>query len=1234
MDQLDSTRLNLVTLLSGRQQTTKVLAVSTNSSTTSSTEIDSFGLVEWVKEQPNAFVHPNIEIRLVSSNLAIFAKERIEEGETIIQIPWNIIILGDQHQQADNDGYLDCTVVRKLAKELKLGENSKYAPYIRHLLALRDGQIPSAWSDAGKALLVAILGGDEQQLPPASIVDMIDDEWFGSACHGDKTDALATKAAELVLQRGDMDLMVPLFDLIQHRNGDYTNTKTQVVDKECHRTIASRPIEAGEQIYKTHDLCDECNNEAIEHGYGTAEIFRDYGIIEDFPQRWSLQPGAVELQSEQGDVYVYSLENIRFSLLPDKDGTIQVKWHESIQFDEPGRNYIRRIFRKEIQRLYRFKNVVFDMSNPNGIPQHEWDGTWNYYDAIKTAFVYAIHSLDNKNSNQTSTFCENGQSYLEGACPADILELYEVHYHDLGWEMDDLDYIEPTCLKSQIIEFYDYNLIHQRQSNYQLLTFWERKSDGDICMNIENTLQICSSYRPHYHEFFVHYPARYMEKVERVIFIGGGDAMLLHEVLKFPTLEKVVGLELDQHVTRNSFDYFKSQPHWDDPRVEWWYGDATKTLTLLPQEYWGSFDLVLVDLSETVMSMSVTGELDIFSALALLLKPEGIMVKNEPYIDQFSNFFDHTIHIYYGTPMICTQVLVMGSNKVDFLHHPVAEHHGIERLLLEPLDDPSDRFKYMHDYRKNNATEQGKCNMEEGSVTQHGKKAGILEVVEAEYVSITLDKTFEAKIYSIVEEAGLIPISSPSEDDDPIIVVMKEGYVVARMWPAHKYCALDIHLWGAFEKLSALRLSLTDALGSKTVSAFRIVAGGMFGAHTFLADRENAIGIQVTQTRNCEAEVVKSGEDADDEKAMETALLRSVDLLEKLPNLKTVVLCGFEGKDSCSGFDVLSKDDRVKHIIPIWACEGLDEVYRDPSEYQKMYACEKKVEELLAASTGEDDEVDMLVIDESAPREMAQVLSSIFSYAQNREAFLSDNHVFVAMMKEGGTQPWRREFMEQYRKAKRDAPLFRTKVLMKTGDSSLALEALFCGSNSFQRFYDMESSLAKALPGYKVEVEKITGGLQFYDPEYNMKEFPDSVYDRRPATQQSKNQLALGRQSIFQFEYVEEDESEILGVVNLNSFFKATLDSLSYLPTNEATYTGVGDGVVIVSRFSEGSAVLVWDGKRHVDINLFSADQSEERANEFKEKFMQLSRLSSYLRDDQPRGLGRVMRFEYEEIFR
>ena len=121
-------------------------------------------------------------------------------------------------------------------------------------------------------------------------------------------------------------------------------------------------------------------------------------------------------------------------------------------------------------------------------------------------------------------------------------------------------------------------------SLYQNISFFQDPNNKDTCLDLDDTVQICGSYRPHYHEVMVHYTARFLGNIRRVLFVGGGDSMLLHEILKYPSLELVVGLELDQKVTRYSFKHFGTQPHFDDERVQWWYGDATKSLLMVSVE--------------------------------------------------------------------------------------------------------------------------------------------------------------------------------------------------------------------------------------------------------------------------------------------------------------------------------------------------------------------------------------------------------------------------------------------------------------------------------------------------------------------------------------------------------------------------------------------------------------------------------------------------------------------------
>jgi hypothetical protein len=233
-------------------------------------EVD-FGMGKWVNAHKKGYFNPKLEVRRIhiDGGLGIFAKEIVEEDELIAHIPWSLIIGTDEEEDDDiPDGNLECGTVRNLAKEFKLGDKSKYAPYVRHLLSVPDGQIPSAWSDAGKALLVDILGG-QSMLPPFMPVEMLEDEWV-QECDGEENDAITIKAAELVMQRHEMGLMVPLYDLIEHRNGDYTNTKTRVKIGKYHKTLASRSLKPGEQLFMSHDLCEECSEDAVENGYGTA----------------------------------------------------------------------------------------------------------------------------------------------------------------------------------------------------------------------------------------------------------------------------------------------------------------------------------------------------------------------------------------------------------------------------------------------------------------------------------------------------------------------------------------------------------------------------------------------------------------------------------------------------------------------------------------------------------------------------------------------------------------------------------------------------------------------------------------------------------------------------------------------------------------------------------------------------------------------------------------------------
>lgn len=224
------------------------------------------------------------------------------------------------------------------------------------------------------------------------------------------------------------------------------------------------------------------------------------------------------------------------------------------------------LLRERIRDLHRLKNIQYALTcDAYDIPSDEWTALWDFHRAYATALKRAAVSLRDimMRQNLPVSGGDEGRSCR-------VLEQWEDHYTYFQIEPDQVTYTDDNCKSSEFHDFGSYEILEVARTNYQEMKWQYRSEDNDTCLHLDNMLQICSSYRPHYHEFFVHLPARYVPSVRRVIFLGAGDAMLLHEILKYPNVEKVVGLELDQTITRKSFRYFKTQPHYDNPRVEWW----------------------------------------------------------------------------------------------------------------------------------------------------------------------------------------------------------------------------------------------------------------------------------------------------------------------------------------------------------------------------------------------------------------------------------------------------------------------------------------------------------------------------------------------------------------------------------------------------------------------------------------------------------------------------------------
>ena len=406
--------------------TCSILALLSAPDTAGASSKHTDALISWVRSK-GGFYNSKLEIRRVEPNdsqsrFGMFATGTIAEEELLLKVPPDILIASRPEEK--KSGELDCNIVRSLAREMRLGNESQYAPYANYLSEIKIfEQLPSAWSAAGQSLLLVVLGVNEEGehvLPPTDPIGWITDEWH-KRCDG-SDDPFEELAAALVVQRNWDDVLIPVADIIRHRHGKWLNTESTNVHEETGVQIyASRVIEVGEEIYTSHYICDENVDCGIwEASYGTAELFRDHGFVEEYPQKWIFQRQeiAFEIHRTPND-YVYDDDS--------ETDKFDIMWIG----DEPSEED-NEFLKEQLERLLELgETILASPETERTIPKNEWNLVLNYHEAMLTALSISTKAIE-----------EYDGCLEEGEC--DLPTRY-VSLYDTVEGLSEEDYAGKTC---------------------------------------------------------------------------------------------------------------------------------------------------------------------------------------------------------------------------------------------------------------------------------------------------------------------------------------------------------------------------------------------------------------------------------------------------------------------------------------------------------------------------------------------------------------------------------------------------------------------------------------------------------------------------------------------------------------------------------------------------------------------------------------------------------------------
>jgi hypothetical protein len=206
-------------------------------------------------------------------------------------------------------------------------------------------------------------------------------------------------------------------------------------------------------------------------------------------------------------------------------------------------------------------------------------------------------------------------------------------------------------------------------------------------------------------------------------------------------------------------------------------------------------------------------------------------------------------------------------------------------------------------------------------------------------------------------------------------------------------------------------------------------------------------------------------------------------------------------------------------------------------------------------------------------------------------------------------------------------------VTLKSANSTLELGVVSTGDPDFYlHLLDIANTLER-LTGLETAIPKIEGGPRRFQVDYNDDtRFPPDAYDAGPAKDQYSKQRPLGDQLILQL-HVQNSHANM--AAKLQDALSRSLEKVDFTNSKSQEFEELGDGVAFVAVSSEGSAIVVWDGGSHVDINLFVYDS--ELTDAFVKRFRKALKKAQVkakvlLRDEQPRGTGRVINFREDIV--
>ena len=165
-------------------------------------------------------------------------------------------------------------------------------------------------------------------------------------------------------------------------------------------------------------------------------------------------------------------------------------------------------------------------------------------------------------------------------------------------------------------------LLAQKQSPWQHIEVFDNPLFGRV-MRIDGCFMTSERDEFFYHEPMIHLPALAHPGPRSALVVGGGDGGAVEELLKYPTMERVVLAELDADVVDLARTWLGKihKGALDDPRMELRLGDARGLIESGTER----FDQIVLDLTDPFGPALDLYTVEFYQACQRTLLPGGVL---------------------------------------------------------------------------------------------------------------------------------------------------------------------------------------------------------------------------------------------------------------------------------------------------------------------------------------------------------------------------------------------------------------------------------------------------------------------------------------------------------------------------------------------------------------------------------------------------------------------------------